>query len=69
MLRDMGVPPERLRMLRSFDPRSAAHPLDVEDPYYGTRDDFEDVFTVIETSLPGLHDWVDEQLAEREEAG
>jgi protein-tyrosine phosphatase len=69
MLRDMGVPPERLRMLRSFDPRSAAHPLDVEDPYYGTQDDFEDVFTVIETSLPGLHDWVDEQLAEREEAG
>ena len=31
----MGVPPNRLRMLRSFDPRSAAHPLDVEDPYYG----------------------------------
>jgi low molecular weight protein-tyrosine phosphatase len=63
MLREMGVPPERLRMLRSFDPRSAAHPLDVEDPYYGTRDDFEDVYTVIEASLPGLHDWVDERLA------
>ena len=38
-------------------------PLDVEDPYYGTHDDFEDVFTVIEAALPGLHDWVDEQLA------
>lgn len=69
MLREMGVPPERLRMLRSFDPRSAAHPLDVEDPYYGTRDDFEDVYTVIEASLPGLHDWVDERLADQGMAG
>lgn len=65
MLREMGVPPTKLRMLRSFDPRSAAHPLDVEDPYYGTHDDFEDVLTVIEAALPGLHDWVDEQLAGR----
>jgi protein-tyrosine phosphatase len=65
ILRDLGVPAERLRMLRSFDPRSAAHPLDVEDPYYGTHDDFEDVFAVIEASLPGLHDWVDERLAAR----
>jgi protein-tyrosine phosphatase len=65
MLRELGVPAVRLRMLRSFDPRSAAHPLDVEDPYYGTRDDFEETLTVIETSLPGLHAWVDEQLVER----
>jgi protein-tyrosine phosphatase len=68
ILRDLGVPPGRLRMLRSFDPRSAAHPLDVEDPYYGTHDDFEDVFAVIEASLPGLHDWVDERLAGGEAA-
>ena len=65
MLREMGVPANRLRMLRSFDPRSGAHALDVEDPYYGTQDDFEDVFAVIEAALPGLHDWVDEQLAAR----
>jgi protein-tyrosine phosphatase len=32
MLREMGVPANKLRMLRSFDPRSAAHTLDVEDP-------------------------------------
>jgi protein-tyrosine phosphatase len=69
MLREMGVPTERLRMLRSFDPRSAAHALDVEDPYYGTRDDFEDVFTVIAASLPGLHDWVDDRLAHEGLAG
>ena len=65
ILRDMGVPPARLRMLRSFDPKSGAHALDVEDPYYGTHDDFEDTFAVIEVCLPGLHAWVDEQLAGR----
>jgi protein-tyrosine phosphatase len=65
MLAEMGVPADRIRMLRSFDPRSGAHALDVEDPYYGTHDDFEDVFTVIDAALPGLHDWVDEQLADR----
>ena len=44
---------------------SDAATLDVEDPYYGTHDDFEDVFTVIDAALPGLHEWVDEQLADR----
>jgi protein-tyrosine phosphatase len=65
ILADMGVEADRVRMLRSFDPRSGAHPLDVEDPYYGDHDDFEDVFTVIDASLPGLHRWVDEQLSSR----
>ncbi|PRC43497.1 protein tyrosine phosphatase, partial [Mycobacterium sp. ITM-2017-0098] len=67
MLQHEGVPAERLRLLRSFDPRSGAHVDDVEDPYYGTQDDFEDVFTVIAAALPGLHDWVDESLATREQ--
>lgn len=65
MLKDLGVPADRIRMLRSFDPRSGAHALDVEDPYYGDHADFEDVFAVIEASLPGLHEWVDAQLAGR----
>lgn len=64
ILSDLGVPAERLRMLRSFDVRSPAHPLDVEDPYYGTHADFEDVFAVIDAALPGLHRWVDERLSE-----
>src|SRR5918912_1499423 len=63
MLAQMGVPPNRIRLLRSFDPRAGAHVADVEDPYYGVHADFEDTFTVIEAALPGLHDWVDEQLA------
>jgi protein-tyrosine phosphatase len=65
MLAHLGVPTERIRLLRSFDPRSGAHALDVEDPYYGDDDDFEETHDVIVASLPGLHDWVDEQLAAR----
>ena len=65
ILKQWGVDDGRLRMLRSFDPRSGAHVLDVEDPYYGDHTDFEDTFTVIEAALPGLHAWVDEQLAVR----
>lgn len=63
MLRQLGVADDRLRMLRSFDPRSGAHALDVDDPYYGDHDDFEETFAVIEAALPGLHAWVDERLA------
>ena len=62
ILTQLGVEPERVRMLRSFDPRSGTHALDVEDPYYGGLTDFEDVFVVIEAALPGLHDWVDARL-------
>ena len=62
-LKHLGVDAPRIRMLRSFDPRSQTHPLDVDDPYYGGPEDFEATFTVIEAALPGLHDWVDEQLA------
>ena len=34
-------------------------------PLLRHHDDFEDVFTVIDAALPGLHEWVDEQLADR----
>src|SRR6516162_3299443 len=64
MLRQLGVDARRIRMLRSFDPRSGAYALDVDDPYYGDAQDFEEVLAVIEAALPGLHDWVDERLAQ-----
>ena len=64
ILQQLGVDTDRVRMLRSFDPRSGAYALDVEDPYYGDHADFEEVLAVIEAALPGLHDWVDEQLAQ-----
>lgn len=64
LLRDLGVEDARLRLLRSFDPRSGAHVPDVDDPYYGDHDDFERAYEVIEAALPGLHAWVDERLAQ-----
>jgi protein-tyrosine phosphatase len=64
LLKDLGVQPERIRMLRSFDPRSGSHALDVEDPYYGDLTEFEEVYAVIDAALPGLHAWVDDQLGE-----
>lgn len=64
LLRQLGVDDDRIRMLRSFEPRSGSYALDVEDPYYGDHDDFESVFAVIEAALPGLHDWVDERLTQ-----
>ena len=64
ILHGLGVHVERVRMLRSFDPRSGSHTPDVEDPYYGGDDDFEATFTVIDAALPGLHAWVDEQLGQ-----
>jgi protein-tyrosine phosphatase len=63
-LRQSGVDAGRIRMLRSFDPHSSVYALDVDDPYYGGDDEFEAVFAAIEAALPGLHDWVDEQLAQ-----
>jgi len=69
ILRDLGVPEHRLRMMRSFDPRSGAHALDVDDPYYGTLEDYEETFAVIDASLPGLHAWVDDRLRDQEAAG
>jgi protein-tyrosine phosphatase len=44
-LAQLGVPAERIRLLRSFDPRSGADALDVKDPYFiaeleGTYDVF-----------------------------
>ncbi|WP_067541559.1 low molecular weight protein-tyrosine-phosphatase [Nocardia crassostreae] len=58
----MGVPSERRRLLRSFDP--AADGADVPDPYYGDQSDFVLVREQIEAAVPGLLDWVREQLGE-----
>lgn len=65
----MGVDPSRLRMLRSFEPRSGAHAPDVEDPYYGDLSDFVVTFEVIDAALPGLHSWVDERIGAGETVG
>lgn len=53
------VPPERVRLLRSFDP-SADGP-DVPDPYGGPVEDFEEVLAMVEAAVPGLLDWIRER--------
>lgn len=62
-LRELGVPAERIRLLRSFDPTSGTPTPDVEDPEFNAQ--VEAVYRVIRSSLPGLHDWVDAQFDAR----
>jgi protein-tyrosine phosphatase len=52
----LGVPADRRRLLRSFDPD--ADGPDVPDPYYGDAADFELVRDQIEAAIPALLDWV-----------
>ncbi|MBN9101754.1 MULTISPECIES: low molecular weight protein-tyrosine-phosphatase [unclassified Pseudonocardia] len=49
--------PERVRLLRSFDP-AAPSGADVPDPYYGDDDGFAEVLDMIRAAVPGMIDWV-----------
>jgi protein-tyrosine phosphatase len=56
-LQSMVPEPERVRLLRSFDP-AAPTGAEVPDPYYGSADGFAEVLTMIRAAMPGLLDWV-----------
>ncbi|QBJ98505.1 low molecular weight phosphotyrosine protein phosphatase [Rhodococcus sp. ABRD24] len=56
LLAHRGVPTDRRRLLRSFDPDADGD--SVPDPYYGDIADFELVRDQIEAAVPGLLDWV-----------
>lgn len=58
-LRRMVAEPERVRLLRSFDP-DAPVDADVPDPYYGDDAGFDDVLAMVRAAVPGLLDWVRE---------
>lgn len=60
-LRNAGVAPERIRLFRSFDANSPAG-AEVADPYYGHRSDFTKVEQQIEAAVPGIVEYVREQL-------
>lgn len=56
-----GAPPARARLLREFDPSIpgailAADPPEVPDPYYGSGDGFEQVYTMLHSACTGLLD-------------
>jgi protein-tyrosine phosphatase len=52
-LRGLGVDPDRLALLRSFDPASGVG-ADVPDPYYGDDAVFDQCLGMIEASCLGL---------------
>ncbi|SEG27200.1 protein tyrosine phosphatase [Thermomonospora echinospora] len=56
---------DKIRLLREFDP-DAGGELDVPDPYYGGRTDFEHVRELIEAAVPGLLDEVGNALKDRD---
>jgi protein-tyrosine phosphatase len=60
-LRRLVADPDRVRLLRSFDP--AAPPrAGVPDPYYGGPDGFVEVLTMVRAAMPGLLEHVKAQL-------
>jgi len=50
--RTSSTPPP-IRLLRSFEPGAAAD-AEVPDPYYGDRDDFDEVVKICERACAGL---------------
>lgn len=53
--------PDRVRLLRSFDPQAPAG-AGVPDPYYGGPEAFDEVLDMIRAAMPGLLDWVRKNL-------
>lgn len=58
--RDAVDDPDRVRLLRSFDPASDEL-AEVPDPYFGGDRGFEDVLEMIEAAMTGLLEWVRER--------
>lgn len=53
----LGAPPQRVRLLRSFDPALqgvAESKLDVPDPYSGSDQGFDIVYSMIHSACEGL---------------
>ena len=56
----------RVRMLREFDPSAAGTPvseLGIYDPWYGDSADFEATWQMIHNAVPGIVQFVQEELA------
>lgn len=53
----LGIDAE-VRLYRSFDPAAEPHDLDIDDPWYGGRADFEAVLAQLEAGADGVVAWV-----------
>lgn len=60
-LQSMVPQPDRVRLLRSFDPAAPAG-AEVPDPYYGGPDGFDAVLAMIKAAMPGLMEFVRERV-------
>ncbi len=49
--------PDRVRLLRSFDPAAPAQ-AEVPDPFYGDDAGFDEVLAMVRAAVPGMLDWV-----------
>ncbi len=61
VLRRMIRDPDRVVLLRSFDP-AADGDLDVPDPYFGGEHGFDEVLAMVRAAIPGLLAWVRDRL-------
>jgi protein-tyrosine phosphatase len=59
VLQSMVPEPERVRLLRSFDP-DAPPGAEVPDPYYGDDAGFTAVLEMVRAAVPGMIEWVRE---------
>ncbi|WKD59669.1 low molecular weight protein-tyrosine-phosphatase [Corynebacterium caspium] len=59
-LLEQGIPAEKVKLLRDFDPQSPPN-SSVEDPYYGGPEGFSDTRSQIEAAVPGLLAWARSQ--------
>jgi protein-tyrosine phosphatase len=60
-LRRLVAKPERVVLLRSFDPAARGN-LDVPDPYFGGEYRFDEVLDMVRAAIPGLLAWVRSRL-------
>jgi protein-tyrosine phosphatase len=58
-LQSLVPEPDRVRLLRSFEPDAPAG-AEVPDPYYGDDDGFATVLAMIRAAMPGMVEWVRE---------
>ncbi|MGB7239199.1 MAG: low molecular weight protein-tyrosine-phosphatase [Rhodococcus sp. (in: high G+C Gram-positive bacteria)] len=61
-LLQLGVPAERIALLRSFD--DDADEKSVADPYYSSDDAFAEVREQVEAAMPGLVRWAEERVSD-----
>lgn len=60
-LKRYGIPSEKIRLMRSFDP-DAPRNAEVKDPYYGGTEGFVEVREQIEAASAGIVEWVRQTL-------